>query len=69
MDLKGHSASVVSLSFSGDSHRSVLLNIRLLIVMQCCVCIYCRMATVSKDGSWKFWDIDGVFSKIYSKVV
>ena len=62
MDLKGHSASVVSLSFSGDSHRSVLLNISLLFVIKCCVCFCCRMATVSKDGSWKFWDIDGAFN-------
>jgi WD40 repeat protein len=37
MELKGHSAAVVSLSFNGDSQR---------------------MATASKDGTWKFWDTD-----------
>jgi WD40 repeat protein len=37
MELKGHSAAVVSLSFNGDSQR---------------------MATASKDGTWKFWNTD-----------
>ncbi|NXP29085.1 TBL2 protein, partial [Scytalopus superciliaris] len=34
-ELKGHTAGVLSFSFSNDSRR---------------------MATVSKDGTWKFWD-------------
>jgi WD40 repeat protein len=38
MELKGHSASVLSLGFNGDSQR---------------------MATASKDGTWKFWNTDG----------
>lgn len=24
-----------------------------------CVCVLCRMATGSKDGTWKFWNTDG----------
>ena len=58
MELKGHRASVLSFSFSGDSHRfGSFLNSS---------CNYfrfqnfnIRVATVSKDGSWKFWDTDG----------
>uniref|UniRef100_T2M2R1 Transducin beta-like protein 2 n=1 Tax=Hydra vulgaris TaxID=6087 RepID=T2M2R1_HYDVU len=37
LELKGHSAGVLSFSFSNDSKRA---------------------ATVSKDGTWKIWDID-----------
>ncbi len=31
-----------------------------LYTCACCMEIFLyRMATVSKDGTWKFWDIDG----------
>ncbi|PKK18777.1 MLX interacting protein-like, partial [Columba livia] len=41
-ELKGHTAGVLSFSFSNDSRR---------------------MATVSKDGTWKFWDTDVEYKK------
>ena len=59
MELKGHRASVLSFSFSGDSHRFGIRNVPLDIFGIISVFKNFRVATVSKDGSWKLWDTDG----------
>lgn len=66
MELKGHSAAALSLSFSGDSLRCVYVHRGLTscssIYTSIHLCVWLcthRMATASKDGTWKFWNTDG----------
>ena len=64
MQLKGHQASVLSVSFSSDSQRFVYCCVQVLCPLQCVTVYFTfsftkRMASVSKDGSLKIWDING----------